>query len=154
MPRAHALQCDKSHRQHRFSEEVMPGGTDLSRAPPSSRGLGLAHWVGLRTGMGVVRRTRTAPDYLHPAAQTEPWPRPGRHRSTRRAPQQKQRGDVGGRHETDTGHFRKQRAPLRLRQSYVTLGAEPGASGLPRKGKGNCYQSLKAWPICWRSFLS
>lgn len=122
-------------RQVPPATRVFKGGADLSRAPPSTRGLGLARWVSLGTGMGVVRRTRTAPGNLHPAAQTEPRPRPGRRRSTRRVPQQKQHGGVGGRHETDTGHFRKERAPLRLRQSCVTSGAEPGPPGLPRKGE-------------------
>lgn len=137
MPRVHASQSDTSHQQHQFSEDVKPGRTDLSWAPQSTRGLGLARWVGLGTGMGVVRRTRTAPDYLHPAAQTEPWPRPGRRRSTRRVPRQKQRRGCRrpprNRPHRTLPETARAAAPA-SELCHVRGGAGP--SGLTRKGKG------------------
>lgn len=80
MPRVHGSQRDKDAKPSRT--DLAPDSAKHTRSGPSTLG-------GLGDKGRGTRRTRTAPDYLHSAAQTEPWPRPGRRRSTRKVPQQK-----------------------------------------------------------------
>lgn len=71
------------------SEDAKPSRTDLAPCSAKHTRSGPSTLGGLGDKGGGTRRTRTAPDYLHSAAQTEPWPHPGRRRSTRRVPQQR-----------------------------------------------------------------